>query len=224
MFGKNKITKPIVKFCGCYNVHSIFYTIQGEGFFAGTPSVFIRLAGCNLQCKFCDTEFEEYSVVKIEDIVNQVKSYLINSSGQFISNLVVITGGEPFLQPISELCDCLIDSGFAVQIETNGSIFREINPKVTVVCSPKISDGNYHQVDSRILKRVDWFKILISANIQQYSKVPNIFVDYKERIYLQPIDEYDFIKNEKNNRLVVDLSLKYGYKVSIQTHKILKIE
>lgn len=199
----------------------MFYTIQGEGVFAGYPAVFIRLAGCNLQCSFCDTEFEEFNSLEVSKIVDFVKTHL--SSG-----LVVITGGEPFLQPISYLCNALLKSGFDVQIETNGTIWRPLNKKVSIVCSPKIGKRNDVYIDKRFFDRATIFKFLISAGDDRYSDIPKYYLDNinvkKAPIYIQPMDEYNVLKNKKNVELVKRLSLERGYRVSLQLHKIIDIE
>ena len=85
-------------------VHSIFMTIQGEGPFSGHPAVFIRLAGCNLACPFCDTEYTENAVtMTIPEIRKAVRNAHTVNKG-----LVVITGGEPFRQNIVRLCNRLL--------------------------------------------------------------------------------------------------------------------
>ena len=100
-------------------VHSIFDTIQGEGPFAGSPAVFIRLTGCNLQCQFCDTEYTSVrEAITPVEALNRVKA----AHGDSPRGLVVLTGGEPFRQNISPLCAALLHAGYHVQIETNGTM------------------------------------------------------------------------------------------------------
>ena len=75
MFGNNP-KLPFEKGDGIYlKVHSIFETIQGEGPYSGYQAIFIRLSGCNLACEFCDTEFDEYSILEIHDILKKIKSF-----------------------------------------------------------------------------------------------------------------------------------------------------
>lgn len=71
-------------------VNEIFYSIQGEGRYTGTPAIFIRLAGCNLRCNFCDTEHQPYQDLTEEEIMRQI--------ADFPASHIVITGGEPMLQ------------------------------------------------------------------------------------------------------------------------------
>src|SRR4051812_26652612 len=97
------------------DIVDIFLTIQGEGPEHGKAAVFIRTAGCNLDCPLCDTDYTtNRKVVLIDDIVAKVKE-LRNKC------LVVITGGEPFRQNTTQyLCEKLLLKGYQVQIETNG--------------------------------------------------------------------------------------------------------
>ena len=71
-------------------VNEIFHSLQGEGFNTGTPAVFIRFSGCNLQCTFCDTQHQDGKEMTEGDIIEEVSRYK--------ANLVVVTGGEPALQ------------------------------------------------------------------------------------------------------------------------------
>ncbi len=97
-------------------VNEIFFSIQGESSHAGRPCVFIRLAGCNLRCTYCDTQYayEEGSSRTIDDIEREVRP--------FRCTLVEVTGGEPLLQPQTpELIRRLLDAQYMVLLETNGS-------------------------------------------------------------------------------------------------------
>jgi len=97
-------------------VNEIFYSIQGESVHAGLPCVFVRLTGCNLRCRYCDTcyAFNEGSAMTVRQIVDRVAS--------FGCGLVEITGGEPLLQDRApELASALLAKGHEVLVETNGS-------------------------------------------------------------------------------------------------------
>jgi len=96
-------------------INEMFYSIQGEGKYVGSPAYFIRLAGCNLKCKWCDSKFtwgegKEYEVENILQILQQL-----------YTNHIVITGGEPLLQQ-SELEELLTSYDGFVEVETNGTI------------------------------------------------------------------------------------------------------
>lgn len=98
-------------------VANIFRTIQGEATFAGFPSVFVRLNGCNLNCAYCDTPLDEddYDEMTLQEIVKEVSQNCLSH--------VCITGGEPLIYPVvTELCYTLRDKGYRVSVETNGTI------------------------------------------------------------------------------------------------------
>jgi len=98
-------------------ITEIFHSIQGESSHAGRPCVFVRLTGCNLRCRWCDSEYTFTGGEKksLDDVIAQVKSYG--------TRLVEITGGEPLAQQEAfELIRRLCDDGFEVLIETSGSI------------------------------------------------------------------------------------------------------
>jgi organic radical activating enzyme len=118
-----------------YRIHEIFYSLQGEGFHTGRPAVFVRFAGCNLRCPFCDTDFSMRQTMTCEDIVRQALSLIPSSlpDGRF---LLVLTGGEPALQVDDTLIDALHKAGFYIAIETNGT--RTLPAAIDwITCSPK---------------------------------------------------------------------------------------
>lgn len=222
MFGKNKILAPVNNSGFELDIQEIFPTLQGEGYFAGVPAVFIRLGGCNLACNFCDTEFESYEKKTLSEILQEVEKCAKNSQNKIVRKLVVITGGEPMRQSIEKLCAELLRLDFKVQIETNGTIFRELPKEVFIVCSPKISNKKYHQIREDLLARINNFKFIISAQSQEYRSVGEVGQAlFNTPIYVQPMDEYDEEKNRKNYDLAVKLCLENNYILSLQTHKIL---
>ncbi len=103
-----------------YKVVEIFESINGEGMKAGELSVFIRFAGCNLCCGYCDTKWANetdapYMEMELEEIVERVQAYRVKN--------ITVTGGEPLLQKgIAELLQLLSQKGFFVEVETNGSV------------------------------------------------------------------------------------------------------
>lgn len=103
-------------------VSEIFKSIQGESSFAGLPCVFIRLAGCNLECTWCDTPYARVPEGAIELTVEEI----VDKARFFDCRLVEITGGEPLLQKeTGRLARTFLDAGFRVLVETNGSISLE---------------------------------------------------------------------------------------------------
>ncbi|MCI5050309.1 MAG: 7-carboxy-7-deazaguanine synthase QueE [Rickettsiales bacterium] len=205
-------------------IQEIFPTLQGEGPYTGWPAIFVRLGGCNLACEFCDTEFESFKEQELNNIIERIErfSYV---NGQRTAELVVITGGEPFRQPIDKLCETLIDLDYLVQIETNGTLFREIPYGVDIICSPKVSTPKgYFPIREDLLERVSAFKFIISATDDRYSDVPEIGQSQLNiPVYVQPMDEQDDTKNKKNLSKALQLCTEKGYRLSLQTHKILGI-
>ena len=104
-----------------YKVAEIFSSINGEGPLAGELAVFIRLAGCNLRCRYCDTSWANEEDVSYEEMTDQQIHSYIKDAG--LKN-VTLTGGEPLVQQgILELVQLLCsDSELVVEIETNGSV------------------------------------------------------------------------------------------------------
>jgi organic radical activating enzyme len=225
MFGKNKILPPTFGDGQMLEVKSIFPTLQGEGIYVGVPAVFIRLGGCNLACNFCDTDFEDFATTTLPQIIAKTSKLAQNKSGKRVINLVVITGGEPLRQNISPLCESLLANGFLVQIETNGTIYRELPKNMDIICSPKNTSGNYAQIRADLLPNITAFKFIISVNNQKYNHVPEIGQsEYNTIVFVQPMDEGDAAKNAANQKLAVEICMQNGYRLSLQTHKILGIE
>lgn len=209
------------------DVHSVFYTIQGEGPFTGNPAVFIRLAGCNLQCPGCDTDYTGgIGKVSIDRVITFVEK--LNEAAK----LVVITGGEPFRQNITPLVSLLQLHNFNVQVETNGTLppSKEFPNGVTIVCSPKSG-----KVNIELEKIVSCYKYVLSSNsISAYDGLPLFVLSHSaspqvarpingKKVYLQPMDTYNEDENKKNLKACVDSCMKYGHTLQIQLHKIIGV-
>lgn len=219
MFGQNPKRPAIFNDGTSLEIKSIFKTIQGEGPFVGMPAVFIRLGGCNLACNFCDTDFEDFNILTINNIIEEVEKLTINIK------LVVITGGEPFRQPIELLCYKLVDLDYIVQIETNGTLYRDLPDKVHIVCSPKAGKNGYALLRDDLLSHINALKFLVANNIPKYSNIPEVGQSkYNIPVFIQPMDQNNPLLNKENERLAIDLAVKYGHRLSLQTHKILGIE
>lgn len=217
-------------------INSIFYTIQGEGPFAGTPAVFIRLAGCNLQCPACDTEYTENEVLNIAEIMEMVAE-TIPETNRFQAPLVVITGGEPFRQPISKLIGHLLDAMFQVQVETNGTLFVDldwsfVHRNFTIVCSPKAG-----KVNDKLWPHIKALKYVLHADeinpedglpiyALKHSASPQVArppEHWKGEIYVQPIDEQDIVENLRHQKAAVESAMKFGYRLCLQIHKVIGV-
>src|SRR5258708_28386090 len=115
------------------HINEIFYSIQGESTHAGRPCVFVRLTGCNLRCKWCDTEYAFYEGhrMSISEVTEKIRGYRCD--------LVEVTGGEPLLQEgVYPLMEALLDAGKTVMIETSGaSDVSKLDPRVIKIMDLK---------------------------------------------------------------------------------------
>ena len=177
-------------------INEIFYSLQGEGSFTGTPAVFVRFSGCNLKCSFCDTEHESGKQMTDQEIIDEVANYP--------APIVVLTGGEPSLWIDETFVAALKQrTGKQVCIETNGT-----NPLPDnidwVTCSPK-EGGNV------VLTRINELKVVYTGqDMSQYDALPGMR-------YLQPC-------SGKNTEEVIEYIKKHPtWRLSLQTHKYLNI-
>ncbi len=214
MFGQNKIVGR--KFFadapeGHLYVTSIFYTLQGEGPFAGKPAVFLRLGKCNLACDFCDTYFDhgEYmsfaaihrrciDVIeerfKAEGLPTPGWAYAPNGYG-YSGCILVITGGEPTLQPnLAAFIRQQYPLWEDIQLETNGT--QEVQApthQFTMVCSPKVINGEYRRLAPAVKAQVIAWKFVLSADpASPYHQLPSwVFeVATPSSIYVSPMNVY----------------------------------
>ena len=200
-------------------VNEIFYSIQGEGLRTGQASVFLRLSGCNLHCGFCDTNHAAYTEMTEEQIVEKVRE--VGGACRW----VIVTGGEPLLQPIGGLIRILRGVGYQVQAETNGTVLlpgvdgkshqglptgaeagwpdfltispKEVPPQQALVC--KASELKFVIQDERDIRRV------LDG---QWPDVPT---------FLQPVDN-----DPKVTELCVKTILEHPWlRLSTQLHKLI---
>ncbi len=224
MFGNNPQRAPQKGNGEVLQVKEIFPTLQGEGPYAGWSAIFVRMGGCNLTCDFCDTDFEDFDEWHKDSILDEVAKFSINEENQIVRRLVVITGGEPLLQPIAPLCDDLLERGFKVQIETNGTLWRGLDKRVEVICSPKNTHGVYAMLRDDLLQHITALKFIVSTYRENYKNVMEVGQSaYNIPVYVQPMDEQDQQKNLDNLFYATDLAQKHGYRLSVQLHKILGI-
>lgn len=222
---------------GELKVHSIFKSIQGEGPYAGRPAIFVRLYGCNLTCGFCDTEYTaQHSQLSVPTVVGRVVAANTVKSGY--CKLVVVTGGEPFRQNITPLVRALLDMGYAVQVETNGSLYLEDFPykEVTVVCSPKTSRIPFpiktqHNGEPASPSRTWFFKYVIGADtpLDKHTGIPlgvaaPLPAFPPAHVYIQPLHESDVQANAQHTARAAGVVMQHGYTLSLQLHKILGME
>lgn len=180
-------------------VNEIFYSLQGEGRWTGTPAIFVRLSGCNLKCVFCDTNHSEFTSLTVNDIIGRINEYPAKT--------VILTGGEPSLQPLDELIDAIHQTGRKVHIETNGT--KKLPDTIDwITCSPK-NGGNV------IIDRIDELKIVYQE--QDVESIRQSLPCAKE-LYLQPCSGL-------NIKSTLNYILEHPWwTLSLQTHKLIDIK
>ncbi|MDE2377105.1 7-carboxy-7-deazaguanine synthase [Bradyrhizobium sp.] len=207
-----------------YAVKEIFLTLQGEGAHAGRAAVFCRFAGCNLWsgreadretaiCKFCDTDFVGTDgtlgarYASAEELADTIAAQWTGSPEH---RYAVLTGGEPLLQVDEALIDALHGRGFAIAVETNGTIAPPEG--LDWICvSPKAGS-------EFVLRRGHELKLVYP----QQGAEPESFAGLAfERFSLQPMDGPDVARNTAR---AIDYCLRHPqWRLSVQTHKTLGI-
>ena len=188
-------------------VNEIFYSLQGEGYFTGSPAIFLRLSGCNLKCPFCDTNHEPGTQMTPEEILREIERYPAKH--------LVITGGEPTLQIDSHFIELLHQHSYFVQIETNG-IERAPSNADWITCSPKYKAICYDKVDE--LK-------CIYEGLESEKNIYRLMRDVRAKQYfLQPCDVIDSKRNAEILVGCIDFIKKNPqWRLSLQTHKLINI-
>lgn len=229
------IEKLVLSNDGTLDVHSVFYTIQGEGPFCGHPAIFVRLAGCNLQCPGCDTDYTSkrtrHSVALLRAMVDQLKE---DEYPDAPMPVVVITGGEPFRQNIGYFVKALIVAGYTVQIETNGTLPppENFSPDAHIVVSPKTG-----RINPQIAARMNALKYVVREGQICSDGLPTRALDhtcspvvakppagYNKPIYIQPMDVGIPAQNRRNTNAALRSALRHGYILQIQVHKVIGVE
>lgn len=228
-------------------VNEVFYSIQGEGAFAGRPAAFIRLQGCGVGCTFCDTKHtweakkatevskdrilgdrmvtaESWANVTEEELCSWVHRETHHSA------IVVITGGEPLIQRdgVTRLVLLLVTMGRQVQIETSGTVVHPLldnadpyvgqNPWVTV--SPKW-EGKL-LVHDAVLQQADEVKVVVSSDAVvaelEAAIVRGAVQPTKVRLQPETGENFDW-----SVARAVELCKRHGFQLSLQTHTFLHI-
>lgn len=193
-----------------YKINEIFYSLQGEGANTGTPAVFVRFSGCNLNCSFCDTQHESGKKMTVAQIAGEVNRYP--------AKWIVLTGGEPalfidntFVDEIKRL------TGKRLAIETNGT--RPLPRGIDwVTFSPKTGlDGGDYQAP--VLTRCDELKVVyLGQDLNKYNKIE------ANHRYLQPCYVDNPAERQENIERTIHAVMQHPeWKLSLQTHRILNI-
>jgi 7-carboxy-7-deazaguanine synthase len=189
-----------------------FYTLQGEGFHQGKAAYFIRLAGCDVGCHWCDVKesWDEHlhPVVEIDKIVEEAKKYP--------ARLAVITGGEPLMHNLASLTETLRKNGFQTNIETSGA--HNLSGKWDWIC---LSPKKFKQPLAEVLPNANELKVII-YNRSDFDWAES-FISHLNpdcMLYLQP----EWSKSEEMLPLIIDyIKENPKWRISLQVHKYLSI-
>ena len=189
----------------------IFYSLQGEGLRTGQATLFVRTAGCNCDCWFCDTDFR----VREERSRAEVLARIVEIGGE--CRWVCLTGGEPTILDLAPLCADLHARGYKIQVETNGSRPRPDWNLDHVTVSPKIAQGA--RLDSWYLEHATEFKHVIDTR-SDVAAVLELAARHGKPTFLQPN-----ALDPKSIQLCIEAVQAHPQtlRLSLQTHKFLQI-
>lgn len=190
-----------------YDLVEIFESLQGEGRNSGRPCIFIRFAGCNLACPWCDTDRARHFSVSMPDLMKEVKGFRAKS--------VILTGGEPTLvKEMPELIAALKAEGYWIAVETNGTNEPDWFSFVDyVACSPKAEFP-----DRLVLTAANEVRIVASSE-----KIVDFCKTVRRKIaaadyYISPCERDGKIDFATAKSVLSELE---GWSLSVQLHKIL---
>ncbi|MFH0256730.1 7-carboxy-7-deazaguanine synthase QueE [Vibrio rumoiensis] len=220
-----------------YKINEIFETIQGEGYFTGVPSVFIRLQVCPVGCSWCDTKqtwtAEEAHQITLGDIIIKqgdsptwspasVDDIVAMYQQQgYTAKHIVITGGEPCIYDLQPLTAALEALGCQCQIETSGTSEVLCSDNTWVTVSPKIAMKGKLDVLDSALQRANEIKHPVGTQ-KDIDQLDALLIrancESKANIALQPISQ-----KPRATELCMETCIKRNWRLSIQTHKYLNI-
>lgn len=229
---RHMMTKPNSQL---YPLNEIFYSLQGEAYFAGQPAVFIRLQGCSVGCPFCDTKHTwklnssaQVSSVAIRDKISDSNSWAYFSTAEILAAIaaypaakhIVFTGGEPADYNLIELTQTLNDLGYSTQIETSGTAALYVSPATWVTLSPKIDMPNHKQVLSTVVQRANEIKMPIgkAQDIDKLKLFLQAHPQATQLIWLQPLS-----CKTTPTELCLRAALAHNWRLSLQIHKFIAI-
>jgi len=227
-------------------VNDIFYSLQGEGHNTGRAAVFIRFAGCNLRCPFCDTEFDSYREMSDEEILTVVSDFRLQTTDCRPQTtdyrlLVVLTGGEPTLQVDVAFVDLLHEHGYEVAMESNGTRPAPRNLDWLTV-SPKVLGGETfsgERSEVRGERLPDELKVIFDEHTDPEAYLPSPITHHPspithhpspithhpspiKHLYLQPCDTGDAQRNADITARCIDYIKHHPWwRLSLQTHKLI---
>lgn len=188
-----------------YPLVEIFESLQGEGRNSGRPVVFVRFAGCNLKCPWCDTDFSKRFSLSLEELLSEIKSFKPKS--------VILTGGEPTIQKgIPELVAALKKEGYWIGVETNGTNAPDWLSFVDYVATSPKRGSVIELTSANEVRIVAESEDIVSFCREMKAKIA------ADDYYISPCDhegEIDFATAKSV------LSQLDGFSLSVQLHKIL---
>lgn len=189
-----------------------FYTLQGEGYHSGRAAYFIRLGGCDVGCHWCDVK-ESWNAA---DHPLQEVDYIVGNALEYKNRFNVITGGEPFMYDLTELCDNFIQKDFELAVETSGAY--PYSGKWHWIClSPKKTKppvAEFYEVADE-LKMIIYNKADFKWAEEHAAKVRK-----NCKLYLQ----VEWSKKEEMTPLVIEyIKENPKWNISVQSHKYLNI-
>jgi 7-carboxy-7-deazaguanine synthase len=201
-------------------VNEIFYSIQGESTFAGRPCVLVRLTGCQMRCRWCDTEYSFYegTWMRLDDVITEVLA--------FDCPLAEVTGGEPLLQPgVHPLMSGLCDRGLTVLLETGGGldisgVDSRVRRIVDLKCPASGEAANNHWPNLDELRSTDEVKfVLADRGDYEWARraIREYRIDRRCTIHLSPV--WDALEPAQLASWVLEDRLPA--RVSVQLHKAL---
>lgn len=208
-----------------FTVKEIFFSIQGEGAFAGRPAVFCRFSGCNLWsgreqdranaiCNFCDTDFVGINEDggRFENAAELANAIDAKWPSEQPNKYVIFTGGEPLLQLNADLINAVKNLGFETSIETNGTLLPPTGTQIDwITVSPKIGS-------ELVLKTGHELKLVYPQDHCDPSDY--LSLDF-ERFFLQPMDGPSQKENTELVTAYCDAHPKW--EISIQTQKLISV-
>ncbi|PVX31853.1 organic radical activating enzyme [Pasteurella langaaensis DSM 22999] len=199
-----------------FPIVEIFESLQGEGMNTGMPSVFVRLGKCNLACPWCDTHYNDFELWSLSQIMEKVRS--------FSAKNVIITGGEPTLQPkLSLLLEALKQAGYFLAIETNG--LKDIPAQIDFIAtSPKAMYAEKYQ--RRCISTADEVRIVVDGDIQAFCEIIENKI-HASGYFLSPCEKNGEMNLLETITLLGQLNARANkpkWQLSIQTHKLIGIE
>ncbi|HVP94245.1 MAG TPA: radical SAM protein [Methanoregulaceae archaeon] len=200
------------------NILEIFYSIQGEGKNQGRPTIFIRLAGCNLRCRWCDTPgaYDQGIMLTASEIISKIRDFRCRE--------ICITGGEPLLQEkeLVDLLKLLFSLGYHTEIETNGTLDFSGCQEFSTICMDIKCPSSGEKSTLSLLDRIN-----------ERDSVKFVVVDEKDCLYAKDVIMSSTIRGEvffspvwgSDVRKIALFVLEQGLpvRIQVQLHKILGV-